>query len=1241
MSRTPKKFVGLHSHTHFSIGDGLGTPEEHIKFAIENGMDALAVTDHGNMNAYSHQQIAAKRYDGSFFAVPGIEAYFIPSLTEWAELKLKHDAERAQAREAAKRTKSAKKKGEILTELPKDIADSQTAMAKDDIEDTLGGATIENEAESKSNKYMDPIRQRSHLVLLPKNREGLESLFRLVSESYINGFYRYPRIDYDLLKKYANGNIIALSACVGSLPGHYVFKHQGDIPWDELKPSDTNFELIQSELKEMTERFQDALGGKENFYLELQFNKLPAQHLLNQHLIELHRRTGAPLVSTADAHYARPELWREREIYKMMAWMNKSKDAIDKDALPKAIDELKCELYPKNAEQMWQSYKETTAQYDFYDDELVSNSIEQSWKIAHEQIDKHNLDLDRSVKLPALHKIVGMKTLVELDNELQSLGNDYTEEEAEDALAFQALKKQAIEGLVWRKKANDQEYIDRLRKELLVVKELKFAKYFLTYSKVMEIVTKHMLTGPARGSAAGSLLSFVLNITQTDPIRYGLLFERFLTIHKKGSFPDIDSDVGDRDLATKLITEHFGETDVLAVSSFSQLRMRSLIKDVLKLEGVPYEEVNSYTSKVENEALAVAKKKPGFDGTTWELSLDEAKENSPTFREILEKYPDIEPTLDALLKAMRSLSRHAGGLIITNDGINKLPIIKSGGVLQTPWPEGVNYRHLESFGFLKFDILGLGTLRIFENCIARIIRKETGKNDIPFSEIYDWYYKNLHPDNNALDDIKVYKNIYWRGRFAGTFQFVNTVAQNFVRQLRPKSIIELATATSIVRPGPLAIQADRMYLENRTNPQLIQYKHPLLKEVLEDTCGLIIFQEQLQLIYHKLAGVPLDETDNVRKAFTKKDLSNLEEAEKARKALRDDFIVKCKEANDIDPKISGSIFDELEKFVAYSFNKSHAVSYAIVSYMCAYLLTYYPDEWIAAYIDYSTTDKGRVTGKEDPKAVALSEAQQLGYNIGKPDINLCEQEFVVKDGTIIPSFASLKYCGVTATAEIMKHRPYNKLTDLFINEDGKWRHSKFNKRSLATLIKLEALDTMELVGKGEEYPFKNYKQFFHVAIDHFDELKRLQARKRKEKTLDEFLTELIEQYKDVEDWSIQEKVQHSIELAGSVNMGLVVTPKVREYLSSLHIRSIDQWKDDGAMYWAVVTGSSVNQTKTGKHYLRAKLTADGSEHQAFFWNFNTSKHTKLPEYTLVLGKFKRSDFGFTCYYNALETIMPD
>lgn len=540
-SSSPTRFVGLHSHSTYSTFDAIGRPQDHIEFVLKNGGDALALTDHGNMNGFSHQYVHSEKLRKAgrpFKAVHGVEAYFVPSLARWKEL---YTAQKAAGTLAPKRGKGKAIEASEQTVEPLEEAGDELAGTKQELDeitetkkaeldlDDSGGTIVENEEESKgaASKYKNPLYQRNHLVLLAKNDAGLKSLFRIVSNSAADGFYRYPRVDLDMLKEHGNGNIIALTACIAGYPAKIVFDHQKEPDHNLWVPNDDSMEEIQAELATAIAEFQSALG-KENYYLELQFNKLGAQHLVNRHLIEASRRTGCPLVVTCDAHYSDPAHWREREIYKMMGMLQFLKPEDGRKPIPESIDQLKCELYPKNAEQLWESYKTTTVPYEFYQDQLVKEAIERTHDIAHQQIG--NVQPDRRVKLPAIQKIV------EAD-ELQRLQDELGEGVDEDTLAFKEVKKLAIEGLVFRKVQNKQNYIDRLKYELEVIKTLKFAKYFLTYYQIMRVAGEHMLIGNARGSAGGSLLAYVLNITQMDPIKHDLLFERFMTRKKKCLLP--------------------------------------------------------------------------------------------------------------------------------------------------------------------------------------------------------------------------------------------------------------------------------------------------------------------------------------------------------------------------------------------------------------------------------------------------------------------------------------------------------------------------------------------------------------------------------------------------------------------------------------------------------------------------------------------------------------------------------
>ena len=1386
--KTPKKFVNLHGHSGGSIGDALGLAPEHMNFALGNGADALAITDHGNMAAFSHQFLQQKKFDSkgvNFKSLYGVESYVIPSLDQWRDEYKAHQIHQEEVKALKKAGKglklSPKDKFDLLDPAQEEIEEI-SAQIKSDKDSDEGGTIVENEEESKG-KVKNPLRRRSHLVLLAKNNAGLNAIFEMCSRSFRDGFYYFPRIDLKLLKELSNGNVMASTACIvgnailetnfGKLPlkevvelvgknkrhpaehcavhvmsceenkkdktkagmgiykkitaatltrknakviciktkdgqrltltpDHKVFTNRGWVPAGELKTPDKlvrsianmemdcarwtefdrieevsqlhdvyditvedthcffadrilvhnciggplarivfdhqkntdwqswhtesnqdaiTFELIQAKLKDSIEQYVDALG-KENFFIELQFNKLPSQHLVNMHLMEASKRTGVPLIATADAHYANPAHWREREIYKMMAQLGKNPSAFTPDALPKTVDELKCELYPKNADQMWDAYKKTGAEYNFYDDDLVREAIERTHDIAHELIGK--VEPDRSVKLPSIEKLVSPELFKRVEEEHLN----------EDTVAFKELIKVSIEGMKRRKKDKDQEYILRLKHELDVIKTLNFSKYFLTYYHIMNECAKELFLGNARGSAGGSIVAWALGITQVDPIKYGLLFERFLTRFKKG-YPDIDSDFSDRDQAVKIVQQFFGEENVVPVTNFSQLQLKSLIKDLCRLYGLPFDEVNALTRNIETEVLAEKKKTPGFDRGTYVMTYDDAKKHSASFKKILSNWPQIDDPIAVLFKQMRGIGRHAGGVIVTHDSVKNMPMIVSGKgdskSFQTAWAEGVNYRHLEELGFLKFDLLGLATLRMFDQCIRKILKRHKGVENPTFEDVKKFFYDNLHPDTQEFDDMTVYEHVYWNKHYAGIFQFIKPNVKAFSAHMRPKNIIDIAAITSIHRPGPLAAGVDKIFLENRMNPREVEYLHPLMEDALRETEGTLVFQEQLQFLVNKLAGVPLEQTDDVRKAFTKKEISNKEKAAQDRDKLRKSFAEGCWTTNQIKEDVAGAIFDYMENLVSYSFNKSHAVAYAITSYQCAWLLTYYPEEWLTTYLDHS------MSSNPEEKAEAVLEVKRLGYGLAKPDINFSDTGWSINDlikvgnkSSLVASFTAIKGIGEAAIEEIKKNRPYKDAVDLLIDkETGKWKHSKFNRKALSNLIQVGAFESMDLVGKGKT--FENYKQMHMVLIDHFDELKKNTTLKKKASTFQVLFDSIVAKVKEEADWTIEEKIAGSMTLLGSVDIDLIVSPELKEKLAKKGILSIDSYDKENGVYWAIVQSTEIQYTKNNDPYMRMKLMGEANaEHSCFVWQRDdddrvTSIH--LPPYSVIVLTLKQKEWN--------------
>lgn len=729
MSRAPTRFVGLHNHTGFSPFDGLGYPDEHMRFCMENGLDGHAITEHGNMNSYAHAQLWVEDWNKAnkerpFKYIPGIEAYYHPDLKQWQK-----DIEASKQAKLDKKVaaKLAKEQEKLETKV---IAVVDENDETEDIEMT-NALTIENEDETKSTKHFNPVNRRHHLVILPKNQKGLLSIFAATSKSFLQGFYKFPRMDFSILKEAGKeGNLVVTSACIGGMPAYAVFQELQKVKFEDFSekllddPSLLNkcVTAVGNVYGQMVEAV-----GEGNYFLELQFNRLPAQNLVNRAIIEFVRRNGLTkqLVVTGDAHYYDPDRWKDRELYKKLGWMNYQ--TINADALPKSKDELKCELYPKNAKQMWDEYLVSKEGTSFYDDELVCDAIERTHDIAHEVIGP--VPPDRSPKFPT-------KLLV-----------------PEGTSTFNHLVKLCKEGMVKRGLQDKPEYIERLKEELGVIKQMKNEVYFISYQKIMELARKVTLCGPARGSGGGSLVAYVLYITDLDPLFWDLPFARFLSVYRKGA-PDIDTDLADRDKVLKQLRNFFGWENVVPISNYNTFKLKTLVKDIGKFYGVPFEETNAATRTVEEEVRR-ATTKHGDDKNLFVLKYEEAmgfhcadeakrkdkpvcegctgsctKPVSPSFRGFIEKYPQVAESIKILFKQNRSLGRHAGGVLIADDLPNKMPLVTSKGKgdkrePQSPFVEGVNYKHLEKIGeFIKYDLLGLETLRLIERTIQLILLKD-------------------------------------------------------------------------------------------------------------------------------------------------------------------------------------------------------------------------------------------------------------------------------------------------------------------------------------------------------------------------------------------------------------------------------------------------------------------------------------------------------------------------------------
>ncbi len=1088
-------FVGLHAHSVAgSVFDALGFPQDHMDFAYENGNDALALTDHGNMNGLAYQVLHAKKMKSQgkeFKPIYGCEAYFVPSVTEWRE-------EYERAKEDKKRAR---------------------ALAK-----SQAGLSVEDEGATKSGNN-NILNRRRHLVLIAQNQTGLNNLFRLISDSYTEEyFYRYPRIDYDLLKKYGEG-IIAASACLGGV-------YAGCL-WENREQGD---EAVLEAMREVTRKMMDIFGDR--WYGELQWNNVPEQHQLNKFIIQMSEEFGFKLISTADSHYPTPTAWKDRELYKRLGWLGRGmpKWAEGNTDLPEGVEEIGYELYPKNGDQMFASYKLYSEEGD-YDDQLVLDSIKETHNIAFNRIEAFTPD--NTIRLPDFVVPAGFSA----DDALAKLSLDGLK----DVMGWTADTKVG---------EKQKEYIERLHHELDVISNRGFSKYFLTMKAVSDKAKEVQLVGPGRGSAAGSLVAYALGITQVDPIKYGLLFARFLRSDAT-DYPDIDYDISNPMELKEMLIEAWGNTTVVPISNWNTLQLKSLVKDVSKFYGIPFLEANAVTSKMVFEATGPAKKKHGIKTGVYTPTFEELKEFSPTLSAFLAKYPHIAEHIEALLGQVRSQSRHAGGVVIGENLDEYMPMVSSGGVRQTPWSEGQNVRHLEPMGFIKFDLLGLKTLRVMENCIRLVLKRHKGIEDPTFEQIKEYYDTVLHPDVLKLNDQKVFRNVFQKGKWVGVFQFTEDGAQNLCMQARPKSIVDLAAITSIYRPGPLGANVDKDYVEARKNPEYVTYSCDEVQNVTSETMGFLIFQEQIaQLAYQLGKDITMDEANLLRKVLTKKGTGKGAEV---KNRIYKKFIDGCVE------KFYGANFgDELwkkfEYFAGYGFNKSHAVSYSLISYQCAWLLNYYESEWMAAYLDNEPESK---------KERAIATAKQYGFEITNVDINNSTQFWEIDpedDHTLIQPLTSLKGLGDKAIEQVLMHRPFNTIEEFLFHEDVVY--SKLNKKALSVLARAGALNSLM------DDRFSGGKHFFLAVAEN------------RPKTKKKF-NEGIEAHRSAGAYTYDEKLANIIDLTGQFPISMIVSDDVlRRLAQKPEIVPLSEFDAiSGHLAWGIVKTVTPKKTKNGKDYL--------------------------------------------------------
>ncbi|MFA5087107.1 MAG: DNA polymerase III subunit alpha [Candidatus Paceibacterota bacterium] len=819
--------------------------------------------------------------------------------------------------------------------------------------------------------------RRYHLILLAKNQEGYNNLVKLVTQAHLRGFYYKPRIDLELLEKHSEG-LICLSACV-----------QGRIPAMLLAGK-------IDEAEEAAKRYEK-MFGKGNYYLEIQPHpNLPDQIKANPLMIALSKKTGIPLVATNDSHYINKD---DEEAQDILMLINTGADINDKDRLSMKGEDFSM----KSGDEMAESFKE------------APEAIENTQKIA----EACNLELKLGeIKLPYF-EVPDDKSHINYLQEIcyKGIGKKYHIDSEELNQLIQAVEQGKEIKPENVKDENLKPIVERMEYELGVINKAGFVDYFLIVQDYVNWAkANRIVVGPGRGSAGGSIVAYLANITNVDPLRYNLYFQRFLNPDRI-SPPDIDLDFTDkrRDEVIEYVAQKYGRNRVAQIITFGTMAAKAAVRDVGRALGYEY----SFCDRI-SKMIPM-----GFD-------LKDAMESVDEFSDLYNSDERAQRLIDLAFKiegCARHASTHACGVVIAANPLDELVPIQhpsqNGDAIVTQY----EMHGIESLGLLKMDFLGLKNLTIIEETLKRIYAVRGFNVDI---------------DNLPLDDEKTFK-LLQKGDCIGVFQLESDGMRRYLKQLKPTDIEDIIAMVALYRPGPM--QHIPTYIAGKNKTKEVRYLHPNLKPILESSYGIPLYQEQIMRIAQEIAGFTLSEADILRKAIGKK-------IEKLLLEQKDKFINGVK-ANGISERIGQEIWAWIEPFAMYSFNKSHAACYAIIAYQTAYLKANYPVEYMAALLTSEGSDVERI-------AELIEECKKMSIEVVAPDINESYSNF-----SVVPGKDQIRF-GLTA----IKNVGYN-IVEMIINErkkNGAYKdihdfvtrvESKvLNKKSMESLVKAGCFDSL-------------------------------------------------------------------------------------------------------------------------------------------------------------------------------------
>ncbi len=821
---------------------------------------------------------------------------------------------------------------------------------------------LDKAARDKANRKV--LYRKGHLVMIAQNRVGLANIYNLTFQAHKTGYFNKPRMDKRQLADRSTG-IIASSACMGGvIAGKIAAFTRGELEWSD----------VVNEAKEFGEIFPG------RFFLELQSNEAEYQKTINSCLVKLHRETKLPLIVTMDAHYVNPDDWRSQQILHLLL-THRGKTGITLNNLPPDYSFDVHSLFVKSGDELWDSFRLHNPEVP----EDLLNDAFQNTLYADSLVE--NFEPDTAMRLPSL---------------------PYAD-------TFKELLRSSAAGLKDKGLDKDERYVQRLSYELGIIRDKGLSNYFLVVRNICDSARKEMRIGPGRGSSAGSLICYLTGITNIDPIEHKLMFERFINVDRIET-PDIDLDFEDVDRIKDILRRDFGENNVACISTFGTSQIKGLMKDVCRVNDIDHNECNRANAMIEREMKALYKE--GETRSAITIKLDDVYRLSPTFNAFIQKYPQIEQAIRSLYGREHHVGRHASGVVIGDDLPSETSVFTSKGIVQASFTDGIVNKTMSLMGLIKFDILSLATLRVIGRC-CKLVSECSGR---PVEEVE----LELDPKVLNFNDMELMKTVFWEGNTAGIFSVTSAGMVKLFKRVKPTRFDDVAAVTALFRPGPLSSGMDAMYADRKNGLEEVTYDHPILEEIMKDTYGCLVYQEQMLDIGRLLGKMSWKDTNRLRKLFLKKDKSKQDAYIDKEESELKEILIRGIMENGMTETQGKELWDMLAAFGGYGFNRSHSFAYAMVTMQTAYLRVHYPLEFFAALLS---------VGQADDLQTYVNDIRKQGFSILPVDVNLSGATHRMEGNAIRLALSSLKGVGPSAIEKIVAHGPYKTL-DGFLCDSG-------------------------------------------------------------------------------------------------------------------------------------------------------------------------------------------------------------